>query len=533
MSSLAAPVVTPVDETGPNPDLRSSAARIRIQPGSPTSPSRVLPHHGGAAGTMIRMKPVQPDITAKVTIRARIMWAMVLLTLASLATSGAIVAIVQDRAISDNLVTQLERARDELRLLSDEGIDPATGAPFSGPAQLLETYLARTVIGEGEGELAFLGSDVALVASEDVPLRPEDDDELIDAVRPWVSGTQMRIEPVRTNGGNYHVLVAPVRYPDAYGALLHVFDRQVAEAELRRTMTVYAIVAVGTLAVVVFAAWLVVGRLLRPIEELRRAAEAIDERDLTTRVPVRGKDDLSALSATINRMLDRVQRSVEGQRQLLDDVGHELRTPITVVRGHMELIDVADPADVAQTRDLAIDEMDRMSVLVNDLLMLAKSTESDFVQPQWFELATLTDQVLEKARALGDRAWRLERVAAAEAWLDPGRVTQAWLQLAANAVKYSGVGSPITLGSRLHRGEVELWVSDQGIGIAPDQLETVRERFGRTREAASRAAGAGLGLTIVESIVAPHDGRLLIDSVEGQGSTFTIVLPIRPQEETA
>ena len=338
----------------------------------------------------------------------------------------------------------------------------------------------------------------------------------------------MRIEPVRTSTGNYHVLVAPVHYPNASGALLHVFDRDVAEAELRRTMTVYALVALGTMALVVFAAWLAVGRLLRPIEELREAAESIDERDLTTRVPVRGKDDLTALSATINRMLDRVQRSVEGQRQLLDDVGHELRTPITVVRGHMELIDVDDPADVAQTRDLAIDEMDRMSVLVNDLLMLAKSTESDFVQPQWFDLTTLTDQVLEKARALGDRSWRLERVAAAEAFIDPGRVTQAWLQLAANAVKYSEAGSPVTLGSRLNRGEVELFVRDQGIGIAPDQLQTVRERFGRTREAASRAQGAGLGLSIVESIVAAHNGRLEIDSVHGEGSTFTIVLPISP-----
>ncbi|HJE50957.1 MAG TPA: HAMP domain-containing histidine kinase [Tessaracoccus flavescens] len=474
------------------------------------------------------MRSPGQDITTKVTIRARIMWAMVLLTLLSLATSGAIVAIVQDRAISDNLVTQLERARDELRVLSAEGVDPTTGEPFSGPNELLETYLARTVIGEGEGELAFRGSAVALVASDDVPFRPEDDQELVDHVRPWATGTQMRIEPVRTSTGNYHVLVAPVHYPNASGALLHVFDRDVAEAELRRTMTVYALVALGTMALVVFAAWLAVGRLLRPIEELREAAESIDERDLTTRVPVRGKDDLTALSATINRMLDRVQRSVEGQRQLLDDVGHELRTPITVVRGHMELIDVDDPADVAQTRDLAIDEMDRMSVLVNDLLMLAKSTESDFVQPQWFDLTTLTDQVLEKARALGDRSWRLERVAAAEAFIDPGRVTQAWLQLAANAVKYSEAGSPVTLGSRLNRGEVELFVRDQGIGIAPDQLQTVRERFGRTREAASRAQGAGLGLSIVESIVAAHNGRLEIDSVHGEGSTFTIVLPISP-----
>lgn len=476
------------------------------------------------------MNPSHSDLTAKVTIRARIMLTMILLTVVSLAMSGAIVAIVQDRAISENLIAQLERARDELRVLSSKGVDPATGDPFTGPAELLETYLERTVIGEGEGEVAFVGDRVAFVA-DDAPLSPEDDDELIAAVRPWITGDQMRIEPVRTAQGNYHVLLAPVRYPSEYGALLHVFDRDVAEAELRRTMTVYAAVALVTVALVVLAAWAAVGRLLKPIEELRQAAESIDERDLTTRVPVRGNDDLTRLSATINRMLDRVQRSVEGQRQLLDDVGHELRTPITVVRGHLELVDANDPEDVRQTRDLTIDEMDRMGVMVNDLLMLAKSTESDFVKPQWFDLATLTDQVLEKARALGDRKWRLERVASAEAWMDPGRITQAWLQLAANAVKYSEPGSAVTLGSRLHRGEVELWVRDEGIGIAPDQLEVVRERFGRTREAASHAQGAGLGLSIVESIVSAHEGRLAIESAQGEGSTFTIILPLGREEE--
>ncbi len=475
------------------------------------------------------MAATDPPRTARVTIRARIMWAMVLLAGLSLLTSGAIVAIVQDRAISSNLDAQLERSRDELRVLATRGVDPATGAPFAGPSELLRTYLERTVVGPGEGEVAFVGSTVRWVASEDVPLRPEDDAELIAAATPWATGDEIILERLRTAEGNYHLLLVPVKFPTETGALLHVVDRNLAEAELRRTMTVYAIVALVTLALVVFLAWLVVGRLLRPIEELREAAESIDERDLTTRVPLRGNDDLTALSATINRMLDRVQHSVEGQRQLLDDVGHELRTPITVVRGHMELIDAHDPADVRQTRDLVLDEVDRMGVLVNDLLMLAKAGESDFVRPQWSDLATLTDQTLEKARALGDRVWRLDRVASSEAWLDPGRITQAWLQLAANAVKYSTPGSVITLGSRLHRGEAQLWVRDQGIGIAPEQLAVVRERFGRTSEAQSHASGAGLGLSIVESIVAAHGGRLDIESEPGAGSTFTINLPLGPE----
>ncbi|MHA6523228.1 sensor histidine kinase [Tessaracoccus sp. G1721] len=475
------------------------------------------------------MTATDPQRTARVTIRARIMWAMVLLAGLSLLTSGAIVAIVQDRAISANLDAQLERTRDELRVLASRGVDPTTGAAFAGPSELLRTYLERTVVGPGEGEVAFVGSQVRWVASEDVPLRPEDDAELMAMATPWATGDEIILERVRTAAGNYHLLLVPVKFPTETGALLHVVDRDLAEAELSRTMTVYWAVALATLALVVFVAWLVVGRLLRPIEELREAAESIDQRDLTTRVPLRGNDDLTALSATLNLMLDRVQHSVEGQRQLLDDVGHELRTPITVVRGHMELVDVHDPTDVRQTRDLVLEEVDRMGVLVNDLLMLARAGEVDFVQPRWVDLAPLTDQTLEKARALGDRVWRLERVASADAWLDPARITQAWLQLAANAVKYSSPRSAISLGSRLHRGEVQLWVRDEGIGIAPDQLDSVRRRFGRTREAEDHAPGAGLGLSIVESIVAAHGGRLDIESEPGVGSTFTINLPLGPE----
>ena len=380
------------------------------------------------------------------SIRHRIMWPMILLAGLALLVSGGIVSVIQDRSITAAVDERLERTRDELKVLAQSGVDPQTGDQFTGPSEVLHTFLSRTVLGDAEGEVA--------------------------------------------------------------------------------------VVAVVTMVLVALAAWFVVGRLLRPIEELRAAAESIDERDLTTRVPVRGNDDLTALSATINRMLDRVQTSVEGQRRLLDDVGHELRTPITVVRGHLEVVDVDDPVDVAQTRDLAIEEVDRMGGMINDLLMLARATESDFVRPGWADVASLTDQTLGKARALGDRRWRLERVAAAEAWLDVSRMTQAWLQLAANAVKYSEPGSPISLGSRLHRGEVQLWVSDAGIGIAPEQLRLVRERFGRTREAVQHADGAGLGLSIVETIVAAHGGRLEIESVPGEGSTFTMILPISPEKET-
>lgn len=472
------------------------------------------------------------DGDAKTSLRIRIMLPMILLAALTLAASGAIVAAIQHREIARGIDSQLIMTRDELQVLAEQGLDPATGAPFTGASELLRSFLMRSVVSESEGELAFVDGKPAWKASPDVRLRPEGDLQLIEAVTPLAQGDEIVIQTVSTDQRDYRVLVAPVVFPTGTGALVHVLDIDAAYQQLRHTMIVYAAVSVTLLAIASLISWPLVGRMLRPIKELRAAAEAIDERDLTTRVPVRGRHELAALSTTINRMLDRVERSVEGQRRLLDDVGHELRTPITVVRGHLELVDPHDPADVDQTRDLAIDELDRMGLLVGDLLVLAKAGQSDFVTPRWVDLATLTDQNFEKARTLGDRRWRLDSVAAAEGWLDPTRITQAWLQLAANAVRYSEAATAITIGSRLHRGEAELWVRDEGVGIAADQIDRIRERFARVGNAPDATQGVGLGLSIVESILEAHGGRLVIESVEGVGSTFTMRFPLAPTPDS-
>ena len=338
---------------------------------------------------------------------------------------------------------------------------------------------------------------------------------------------------MRTPTSSYRVLVVPLQGGAQRGALVHVIDLKVAESQLRRTMAFYAAAAVFTVALVTGLAWFAVERLLRPIEQLRRATESIGEEDLTTRVPVKGRDDLTALAAAVNRMLDRVQTSVEAQRNLLDDVGHELRTPIAVVRGHLELTDPADPEDVRQTQLLALDELDRMGMLVGDLILLAKSVQSDFVTPVDTDVAELTELVFDKSLALGERRWKMESAAFTRAMVDPTRITQAWLQLVANAVRYSEHCSTVSLGSAVRDGHLQMWVRDEGIGIAPEDIDLVRQRFKRTAGAQKLASGTGLGLSIVETIVAAHGGRLDIRSEVGRGSVFTMVIPLRPPTAVA
>ncbi len=201
-------------------------------------------------------------------------------------------------------------------------------------------------------------------------------------------------------------------------------------------------------------------------------------------------------------MLERLDSGFTAQRQFLDDAGHELKTPLTVLRGHLELLDYNDPIELVETRDLLLDEVDRMSRLVGDLILLAKTRRPDFLVLVDVDLDHLTRALLAKARALGERDWQLDATGRARAVLDEQKLTQAVLQLADNAVKHTDPGDTIAIGSARERGRIRLWVRDTGDGIAPADREAVLERFGRSRVRPGDA-GFGLGLSIVRAIATP------------------------------
>lgn len=324
----------------------------------------------------------------------------------------------------------------------------------------------------------------------------------------------------------YRYIVVPVQFSGSQpGALVHVYLLDVISARIWNLMTVLAVVYLVAVIGVVAIAWRLVGQLLRPVEQLRATAENITANaDLSRRVPVEGRDDLARLSTAMNTMLDSLETMDADQRKLLDDVGHELRTPITIVRGHLELMDATDPSDAADTRALALEELDRMNSLVGDLLTLAKAERSDFVVPREVDIAALTERIFDKATGLGPRAWNLGAVASGQAYLDPERITQAVLQLAANAVKYSDEGTPVEISSRVVAGRVSFTVEDAGCGIAPEDTERIIERFARGRNT-GRSEGSGLGLAIVSSIARAHGGEVTVRSRVGEGSVFTLSLP--------
>ncbi len=232
----------------------------------------------------------------------------------------------------------------------------------------------------------------------------------------------------------------PVRNRQTSGALVVSINLDEVHQELNTTMRTYTIVAALSLGLIAALAFWQSGRLLAPLRTLRDTTNEIKATDLSQRIPVTGNDDLTALSVTFNDMLDRLEASFTTQREFLDDAGHELKTPITVLRGHLELLDEGSPEDVEETRVLLLDEVDRMARLVNDLILLAKSNRPDFLA----RAAT--------ARAAhGNGAGQSERTRSASVgigrdgggavFVDEQRLTQALLALADNAVSTPGTAT--------------------------------------------------------------------------------------------
>jgi len=467
----------------------------------------------------------------RASVRVRVLGAVLLLAALGMLVAGGSAHLANRERAERSAEAALARSVEEFTRLAAEGTDPETGEPFASAGRLVYVALQRMVPADQEGMLGYLDGRLRWVAPVTVAVRLEDDPELrahLDARAAATDPTAThRPERVRTSRTTWAVAAVPVAPVDGGASALFVaaVDVDAVLAPVDETFRTYLLFGLAVLLLVGVVGWILAGRLLAPLADLRRTAQAISHSDLSGRIEVHGgTDDVSELARTVNAMLDRLEEAFGSQRRLLDDVSHELRTPLTVLRGHAELMSAADPQDVEATRALALDEIDRMGRLVDDLTTLAKVRRPDFVRPAVVDLGLLTDEVFDKARSLGERAWSLVERADAEGAVDAQRLTQAWLQLAANAVKFSEPASAVRLGSRVEDGAFVAWVSDEGRGIAPEHLERVFERFERAGE--SRAEGSGLGLAIVRAIAEAHGGTVRVRSQVGAGSTFEIAVPV-------
>ena len=463
------------------------------------------------------------------SVRSRIVVSILAVTALGLGASGVASYLVQRERVMTAVDAELLHTVPDLKAIA-AGTTSTT--PPATVDAMLRVAMQQVIPDAHESVLGFLDGKPSLVPSVNLPFRIDHDKAFVARIVAETNPTQVVMGTAKTPVGTLRYLIIPVSVAGDPGRGQYVAAYNLDEelGSVAATFDIYLRVALVSLIIVGLVAWLVAGRLLRPIRLLRDAAAGSSSAaDLTERIPVTGRDDVSELAVAINGMFDRLQDSSQSQQRLLDDIGHELKTPITIIRGHLELLDAANEDDVESTRALAIDELDRMSTLVSEISLLAASRAPNFVEPAEVDIDALAASVGAKASALdGARTW-LVGSEAGLAMVDASRITQAWLQLADNAAKYATPGTPIVIGAAVSNTGTGPWlalsVGDSGPGIPREAQESIFERFGRL-ESSRGVQGSGLGLSIVSAITEAHGGKVLLASAPGEGSTFTIWIPL-------
>ncbi len=298
------------------------------------------------------------------------------------------------------------------------------------------------------------------------------------------------------------------------------------QSETDQVALLAAAEAAVALVVALLSAYLILRRVLRTVGALTQTAVEASSGDLTRRVGYRGADDeVGRMAAAFDELLGRISATVAAQRALLSDVSHQLRTPLTIAKGHLEVLrrgGAVDPGEVADTTAVVVEELDQMSAMVDQLLLLGHSLEPDFIQRELVDLRSFMADLSAAAQVLAPRQWVLDPVPDAVVVVDPAKLRGALLNLLDNAVKATVEGDSITLGASCGPG-VRLSVTDTGSGIDPELQEAVFDRFRRGARGGQR--GAGLGLAIVKAVVEGHGGHVELSSAPGRGTSVVLVLP--------
>jgi signal transduction histidine kinase len=423
--------------------------------------------------------------------------------------------------LQDRIDKTLQQEVEELRLLV-KGRDPSTGKPFGNDIEaIFGLFLNRNIPEDSEYLITLLPQEFYRSSPRALP---EIIEEGSDVIAEWTQLTQPRRGELMSVDQKILYLAEPVRLEGKVRGLF-VVAFSISNAQQRINTAMSVVINVMTVMIIIaFAlAFVMTGRVVVPLKSLTNTARAINESDLTKRIAVKGEDEIAELGKTFNAMLDRLQDAFVKQRNFIDDAGHELRTPITIIRGHLDLMG-DDPQELQATLVIVNDELDRMSRFVEDIVLLAKAEQTNFLDLDTVDVALLTEELYAKARGLAERDWQLDDKGTGIIVADRQRITQAVMNLAQNATQHTQVTDVIAIGSIMDQDQVRFWVRDTGNGIPLAEQEQIFQRFARGRN--RHAEGAGLGLAIVSAIADAHGGYVNVVSQPGKGATFTLNLPL-------
>ncbi|HZX35914.1 MAG TPA: ATP-binding protein [Thermodesulfobacteriota bacterium] len=366
-------------------------------------------------------------------------------------------------------------------------------------------------------------ADFELPLSENAFLAAKNGDTTFETIRTF------GVYPVR-------LITTPIMMKD-YGfiGIIQVGSSLEGMDEVYRRMTyLFVFGLMASVAVAGCAGWFLAREALRPVTEITKAARRITVQNLNERISIKGpEDEIGRLAATLNGMIGRLERSFSQIKQFTEDASHELKTPLTIMKGEIEvtLRSASSPEELKTTLVSLLEEIDRMGYIVNNLLMLARAdvdkeraarqvVKFDFVVSGRFE------QIKRMAAEKGIRL-ELEENEPLQVLADPVALSQVVYNLVDNAIKYTRAGGSVIVRLEESGGFAVFSVTDTGVGIAGEDLPYVFDRFYRVDKARTREqGGAGLGLSICKDIVESFDGRIEATSVLGRGSTFIVRLPV-------
>lgn len=324
------------------------------------------------------------------------------------------------------------------------------------------------------------------------------------------------------------------------GSVIFVETGATTEPIRRVLRSLLLVLLLSTPVILILSAiggYFLMSRPLRPVVVLTEQAERVGRKELGERLPIIPTgDELERLSLALNRMIERLEAALAHNHRFSADASHELRTPLTIIRGELEsLIQMPFlPPPVMEGIGSALEESNRMAKIVHSLMAISRldcgGEQIELVPVSLADVVRVTLEQMgllaeEKRISLGFEAGMATHIAG-----DPMRLKQIVVNLVDNAIKYTPVGGNVSVSVREEDMKAVLRVSDTGIGISPDALPLVFNRFYRTDEARSRESGGiGLGLSIVKAICSAHGGAAYVESVEGKGSIFRVEFPLLRQ----
>jgi two-component system OmpR family sensor kinase len=463
-----------------------------------------------------------------VSLRTRLLLAVLACVAAGLVVAGAITFLSLRGFLLERVDAQLRDARVPIAMALTNGSQGGFGGGPEQPNLPPGTY---GQLRDGAGNVLNAIQFTYSQDGEPTPVLP-------DPLPTPSQGTSVIFHADSTAGGpGFRVLAETV--PSGGQLLIAAIPLTETQQTLTQLLTIEVVVSLVVLGALAAAAWWLIKRDLRPLEDMAVTADAIAAGDLSRRVePAEPRTEVGRLGLSLNTMLGRIEeafaeqaRTEEKLRRFLADASHELRTPLTSIRGYSEMFERAkdDPEDLELAMRRIEDESRRMGVMVEELLVLARLGEGRQPERLPVDLARVVEDAVNDARAAAPaRDIVVESVATAEVLGDDHQLRQVVANLLGNALRHTPAEAQIRIRLTAGDGHAALAVADDGPGLPPDAAAKVFEPFFRADESRAReTGGAGLGLAIVAAIVQAHSGEVQLDTTPGAGATFTVTLPLR------